>query len=86
MNDTELPAAADMRARLNSAQNQAAQAQVRDLAVKINRAVEQGRASIYVNQFEPGVQALLEQRGYKVTYRTGDPRDQRDASPYTVSW
>lgn len=76
MNHTDLPAAADMRAKLNSAQNHAAQAQLHDLAVKINRAVEQGQASIYV----------MEQRGYTVTYHPGDPRDQRDGSQYTVRW
>lgn len=86
MTHTDLPAAADMRAKLNTAQNHAAQAQVHDLAVKITRAVEQGKASISVTRFEPGVQALLEQRGYKVTYHPGDPRDQRDGSQYTVRW
>lgn len=88
---TELPNAAEMRAKLNSAQNHAAQAQIQDLAVKINRAVEQGKSSITVFVFAEGVQDHLKQAGYRVERHAPayhDPREPNGGGgPYwTVRW
>jgi hypothetical protein len=84
MSDNPFPSAAELRAKLDTAQNVAAQTQIQSLLTKIKTASEQGKSSITLSQFEPGVKTLLEQRGYRVVFTPG--YDQRDHPYYTVSW
>lgn len=85
--NVDLPTAADMRARLESAHLRVQDAQIRDLTARITQAVNEGRASIQVTGLVTSVKILLQQRGYEVKHIKGDVRDAGDAGGYyMVTW
>jgi hypothetical protein len=77
------PTAASMRELMDSALPLASRTQVLDIHTRIHNAVAQGRSNVTVNAFQPGVQAFLEAKGYKVMYCHSIPLD---PSYWVVSW
>lgn len=84
MND--FPTAEQARAASESIENEVTQKTLEKLREEITSATGKGKRTITVYALPEPVKGFLKAKGYRVEYNPGDPRDQRDAAYWTVSW
>ncbi len=63
-----------------------AQKQLIEILTKIEQAAGKNQFNITAITLEEITQTELRNRGFKVKYYDGDPRDQRECGYFTISW
>lgn len=63
-----------------------AQKQLSDILKTIKEAASKNKFSVTAMSIEDINDKELRNRGFKIKYNEGDPRDQREHGYYTISW